>query len=201
MRVEGIILAAGRARRMGSPKALLPWRGGSFLAHVAAAMRDGGCAGLWVVAGPPGRPDGDAVAAAALALGARVLRNPDAGAEQIDSLRLALRALPDATHAALVSPVDVPAYGAAVVRALLAAWRAGGAPIVLPAHGGRDGHPALFARGVWPELLEGPLPEGARTVIHADPARVARVAVDEAGVLRDVDTPADYRRLLDDAAR
>jgi molybdenum cofactor cytidylyltransferase len=201
MRVVGLVLAAGRSRRMGSPKALLRLGGASFLERVCAALREGGCDGVVVVAGPTGEAGADAVAAAAVAAGAEVLRNPEAGAEQIDSLRRALRALGDEPAAAVVSPVDVPAAGAAVVAALIDAWRRRDAPIVLPSHGGRDGHPALFARGVWPELLAGPLPEGARTVIHADASRVARVEVGVAAVLHDVDTPDDYRRLLDDAPR
>lgn len=188
--IAGIVLAAGRSRRMGVPKPLLQLGGETFLARAVAALREGGCDRVWVVVGE----DAGATAVEAAALGARTVLNPDPDAEQIDSLRAALRMLPPDTDAAVVLPVDIPGVGPAAVRALRAAYHDRGAPISIASHGGEHGHPVLFARAVWPELLEGPLPEGARTVIHADPARVLAVPVEDAGILADVDTPADLAR-------
>lgn len=190
MTTPGIVLAAGRSRRMGATKALLPLEGGTFLSRWVEALREGGCAPVLVVVGAGA--EGERVAEAARRAGAEVVVNPAPAAEQIDSLRLALRALPPAAEAAVVTPVDVAGASAAVVAALLAAR---GAAIVLPTHAGVRGHPTRFARAVFAELLEGDLPEGARSVVLADPARVEEVPVAEPRVLLDVDTPAEYRRL------
>jgi CTP:molybdopterin cytidylyltransferase MocA len=144
---------------------------------------------VWVVTGAD-----PAVAEAAAALGARTVANPAADAEQIDSLRVALRALPPEAEAAAVALVDVPEVDADTVRAVLDGFRRTRAPVVLPAHGGRHGHPVLFARAAWAELLAAGLAEGARTVVHAHAADRVEVAVP--ALPRDVDTPDDYRRLL-----
>jgi len=115
----------------------------------------------------------------------------------VDSLRRALRALPGHVEAAAVLPVDVPEAEAATVRAVVDAFLRTRAPVAVPARQGRHGHPVLFARAVWPELLEGELPEGARTVVHAHAAELAGVSV--ATLPTDVDTPDDLRRLRERA--
>lgn len=187
--IAGIVLAAGRSRRMGEPKALLRFGGATFLERAVRALSGGGCHAVWVVVGAD--PE---VAAAAGELGAHVVVNAAAGAEQIDSLRLALAALPPEAEAAAVALVDVPEADAAVVRAVVDGFRRSGAPLVLPSRGGRHGHPVLFARRAWPELMAPGLAEGARSVVHAHAADRVEVPVDS--LPRDVDTPDDYRRLL-----
>ena len=193
--IAGVVLAAGESRRMGAPKPLLQWRGESFLARVVHALREGGCQEVVVVTGPGTEEVPRRIAAEALAAGARLAVNPRPGSQPIDSLRAGLAVLGPDTEAAVVSPADVPGIGAETVRALVEAFRRGGAPIVLPVHGGRHGHPGLFSRAVWPELFADPLPEGAHTVIHAHRGDLEEVPVESPRVLQDVNTPDDYRRL------
>lgn len=197
--IAGVVLAAGRSRRMGSPKPLLEWRGETFLARVVRALREGGCAEVVVVAGPEEDEVARRIAEAARAAGARVAVNPLRDSEQVDSLRAGLAALPAEAEAAVVSPADVPGVEAEAVRAVIRAFRERGAPIVLPVHQGEHGHPGLFARSVWGELRADPLPEGAHTVIRAHAREVEEVPVENPLVLRDVNTPDDYRSLRDDA--
>lgn len=193
--IAGIVLAAGRSRRMGRPKAFLRLGGLTFLERAVAALKGGGCELVVVVAGPPGDTAADETADAARRLGATVARNPDADSPQVASLRAGLRALGDDAEAAVVTPVDVPRAGAEVVRGLIAAFAAGRCPVAQPFDGVRHGHPVLFARTVWGELMADPLPAGARTVVHAHAGQRAEVRVPL--LAADVDTPDDYRRLLE----
>jgi CTP:molybdopterin cytidylyltransferase MocA len=186
--IAGIVLAAGRSRRMGEPKAFLRLGGASFLERAVAALRQGGCGAVWVVAGAD--ETGARVARGAAAMGAHVAVSGEP--EQVDSLRIGLHALPAEAEAAAVLPVDVPEVEAATVRAVTEAFLRTRAPVVVPEQGGRHGHPVLFARGVWPEL-HGELAEGARTVVHAHAAD--RVEVPVSALPGDVDTPDDLRRL------
>jgi molybdenum cofactor cytidylyltransferase len=201
--IAGVVLAAGRSRRMGEPKPLLRWEGESFLARVVRVLRQGGCAEVVVVTGPEGEAVPRRIAAEARAAGARTAVNPLPGSEPIHSLRAGLAVLPGEAEAAVVSPADMPGIDAETVRALVAAFRRGGAPIVLPVREGRHGHPGLFSRAVWPELLSDPLPRGAHTVIDAHArsplAELEEVPVENPLAFRDVNTPDDYRRLREGA--
>jgi molybdenum cofactor cytidylyltransferase len=83
-----------------------------------------------------------------------------------------------------------------VVAALVDAFRRTGAPIVVPTFQGRRGHPVLFARSTFAELLDAPDDQGARAVVRKDPGRVTEVPVSDSAVLEDLNTPDDYKALL-----
>jgi CTP:molybdopterin cytidylyltransferase MocA len=93
-------------------------------------------------------------------------------------------------EAAWLWPVDHPRVTAATLRAMIAAL--GGHAVARPRFGDRGGHPPLIARALWPALAACG-ESGARAVFAS--ADVVEVVVDDAGVVRDVDTPADVRAL------
>jgi CTP:molybdopterin cytidylyltransferase MocA len=177
---------------MGAPKALLDAGGRSFVAAVVGALVGGGCHPVFVVVGP-GQEDVERRASAA---GASVLLNPYPGEGPITSLRLALVALPPETDGVAYCPVDHPLLRAETVAVLLAEFRSGQAPVVLPTVDGRRGHPAVFRRTVFPELTDPDLEGGARTVVHRLLDVASLVEVSDRGTVTDVDTPAAYRKAL-----
>ncbi len=205
--IDGIVLAAGRSRRMGRPKALLPVDGETFVERAVRVLIEGGCRAVIVVAGAGdgAREAAGAHGAAASAevvrraeqAGAKVVVNPERESQQSHSLRLGLRELEAEAAAAVLLPVDHPLVHATTVERLLAAFRERGAPIVRPTYCGVPGHPGVFARRVFPELADPSLPEGAHSVVAAHADEVLDVAVRDAGVTADVDTPDDYRRLVE----
>lgn len=191
-RVAGVVPAAGSSTRMGRPKALLDAGGRSFVSAVVGALVGGGCDPVVVVTGP----DQPEVARRAQASGALVLVNREPGEGPITSLRLALAALGSSVDGVAVLPVDHPAVLPETVAALLEAFAPGDAPLVLPSIGGERGHPALFHRRLFPELMDPGLEGGARAVVHRHLEKARLVAVDDPGALADVDTPDAYRALF-----
>ena len=187
--VAGVIPAAGSSTRMGRPKALLDAGGRSFLAATVGALVGGGCRPVAVILGED-RHEEERKATAA---GAVALINPDPGDGPITSIRVALGALEEDVEGIAVLPVDHPLVRPESVRALVDAFLEGDAPVALPTHRGKRGHPGLFRRSVFPELLDPGLEGGARTVVHAHLADAALVEVDDPGVLADIDTPEAYR--------
>jgi CTP:molybdopterin cytidylyltransferase MocA len=93
----------------------------------------------------------------------------------------------------LLWPVDHPLVRSDTVIAMIAAYRASGTPVVVPTFEGARGHPALFAARVIPEFYAADAGRGARVVVHAHDDRV-ELAVDDRGVVLDIDTPEDYAR-------
>ena len=122
--------------------------------------------------------------------------NPGGEGGQIGSLRAALaylRGLDDPPPAFVFSPVDNPAVTPETVRRLIAGWRGSEATVVMPRYGEERGHPVLADMTIAHEFQERGLREGARSVVRRDPDRVFEVAVGDAGVVDDIDTPRRYR--------
>lgn len=188
-----IIPAAGASRRMGFPKALLRYRGDSFLGGILRAVDAAGIERRAVVLAP-----GDLRTPAEVDLtGAHVLLTEDPAAGPIGSIRAGVRWLINhPVDGALVWPVDRPHVRVATIQRLIAGFLEGGGDIAVPEFEGRRGHPVVFGRRTFEELLTAPDQEGARAVVRRVPGRVARVPVDDPAVLEDIDTPEDYRDLV-----
>lgn len=192
--IAAIILAAGSASRMGSPKQLLDWGGRPLLRVVAEQALAGPFDQVLLVVGAAQIQ----VQAALEGLPLHIIANPDYAVGQSTSLRAGVAALGPQVAAALVLLGDQPFVTPAIVEQLVAEWRSSGASIVAPVYAGQRGNPVLFARAVFPELLAIVGDQGARGVLSADPARVRLVAFDDARPLADIDTPEDYQRLVRD---
>ena len=182
---------------MGTPKAMLDAGGRTFFERVIHALNEGGCARVLVALPTPKGP----VAAKAGEAGAVVVTNPSPEDGPIGSLRAALRALDPDVEGVAYCPVDYPLLRADTVRSLLAEFASSRAPLVLPTHGERRGHPVVFRRSVFEELLSDDLPQGAKTVVHRHLATATLVPVDDEGSVIDIDDLTDYRRHFPTAYR
>jgi molybdenum cofactor cytidylyltransferase len=211
LKVAGVILAAGESSRMGFPKALLPYQGATFLERLAGLLAP--C--VWPLLVVLGHDAERISGAVKLPAGTRVLVNRDYRLGQLCSLQTAIRtlqpsrereragaggALPHGRGAGnevagrLVGPGDHPCVAEETIAALLGVFAAEEPAVAAPTHGGRRGHPVIFSSRLFDELLAAPLEEGARAVVHRYPVR--EVAVDDAGILADIDDPEVYRRLI-----
>jgi molybdenum cofactor cytidylyltransferase len=90
----------------------------------------------------------------------------------------------------LVMPGDMPMIGAASILAVADALHEH--PIAFSQYRGRRGHPVGFGSELYSELIALEGDEGARRIVARYPAHA--VAVDDPGVLVDIDTPDDLVR-------
>jgi len=190
VRVVAVVLAAGAGRRIGSPKALLPIGGTTFLAHVARGLQRPGIAEVVAVIGHGARR---VAASAGLPPGLALVGNPRPDDGMLGSVARGLEAAEArGADAVLLHPVDHPFASPATTDAVLAAL-AGGALVAVPTYGGRRGHPGGFARAVWPALRAAPPARGARAVLADHPDWLVHVPGDE-GCVAGIDTREDYER-------
>ena len=183
--VVGVLLAAGRGERFGGDKllALLPdgeCVGAAAARHLLAVLPE-------IVAVV--RPDDAELTAALGAAGARIVRCENADDGMGASLACGVKARPDAAGW-LVTLADMPWIEPATI-ARVADAIAGGADIAAPFHRGERGHPVGFGRTFYESLAALTGDEGAKSVVAAHLNGLTRIDVDDAGVLRDIDTRAD----------
>jgi molybdenum cofactor cytidylyltransferase len=186
--IHAIIPAAGRSRRMGTQKLLLPFAGTTVIEHVVHGVRAAPVRGVIVVVSDEA---GD-VAAAARRAGAEIVVNPEADSEMLDSVRWGLRALPADCDAALVALGDQPTVRPEMIREMIV----GGGEIVVPVRGERRGHPILFTGRFFGDVLKHYDGVGLKGLLAEHPGHVRQIAVNDDAVLEDMDDPEAYRRAL-----
>jgi molybdenum cofactor cytidylyltransferase len=191
------ILAAGESRRMGEPKALLPYQGLTFVEHLLAATRHPRVGIHRVVLGA----QAEAIRGQLKVDPASIIFNPDWPKGQLSSLQAAIRSLPaQMTEGLILCPVDHPLVSPYLVSALIAAFDASGKTIVLPTFEGRRGHPVVFRANLYQELLDASPDVGARQVVWAHAEEIMQVATEEEGVVLNLNDPAARRKALGDQA-
>jgi molybdenum cofactor cytidylyltransferase len=191
-KIAGIILSGGASRRMGTPKALLPFRNETFLDRLIRVL-SAACDPIIVVVGEHGNQ-----IRSGIQRGHEVLFavNPDPERGMLSSLQCGLALVPPAAEAAMFLPVDHPNIEISTIETLAARFQADRAPVTVPTHAGEHGHPVCIARQLIEELLA--LPPGAKAsdVIHRHVPRTIYVEVADSAVITDVDDPSAYAELL-----
>jgi molybdenum cofactor cytidylyltransferase len=189
-----LILAAGLSSRMGRPKALLEYQGRTFIETIIATVRDAAI-GRAVVAVSP--TDDKIIKLLDLRFATVVVNSEPSEAGPIASIRSGVREIVNQTvESLLVWSVDQPHVAVQTIRNLDRSFKFSTAAIAVPVFEGLRGHPVIFGRNVFNELLDTSNVEGARTVVRRDRTRVLEVSVDDPAVLDDIDTPEDYQRLI-----
>ena len=193
MRVA-IVLAAGASRRMGRPKLELELGGKTLVERSVQNLLDASVDRVRLVV-----PPGSALAAAARlpTKSLDVIRNPKCDEGLSSSLRVGLRALPNATRIVLVALADKPLVKPETIRKLLDVFEKGDAKVVYPVYRGEQGHPVLWDATLVDELSRVEGDRGAKAMLDAHRLEALAVAVDDAGVCFDIDTPEDYALALE----
>ena len=189
-----IVPAAGRSRRMGSPKLLLPWQGSTIIEHVLATWKATPVSRVVVVVHP------DDHELACTCRGARVdvvvpaEPPPDMKASVGHGLEFLRREeIPTAADAWLLAPADMPLLTIGHIGQVLAAHDPAAPCIVVPRHAGRRGHPVLFPWSSSAEVQRLGSEEGLNRLLEQFDVR--EIAMADPGILADIDTPDDYRAL------
>lgn len=193
MKIGAIVLAAGRSRRMGAQKLLLPLGRKPVIAHpVDALLRSGIARRIVVVLGPYPEPIREA-------LTGRTVRFVDTGgtADMLESVRAGIRALPASCDGILVALGDQPDLDVRLLRRMTATFAGSPRGIVVPVCRGRRGHPLLFSARFRDDVLTAYDGIGLRGLLLAHADRVVELRTTSCSVLEDLDTPDDYQRQVE----
>jgi CTP:molybdopterin cytidylyltransferase MocA len=183
--LAAVILSGGASRRMGSPKALVPYQGRSFLEHLLQITAHEEVGVRRVVLGAHAR----AIAETVELRPDEIVVNEDWEKGQLSSIQKGLRSLPGGTNGILLCLIDHPLVSRELVGDLIERFYSSGKAIVLPVYKGRRGHPVIFGAKLYEELLAAPLETGARAVVWAHSGEISEVETAEEGCVLNLNDP------------
>lgn len=192
-------MAAGRSLRVGSPKALLRFRGRSFLDRVAGNLHESHeLEDLIVVTGAFEKE----VTAEAGKLNLRTAHDANFAAGMMSSLQLGISLVPESADAVLVALVDQPFIGPETIEKLIQlSSRSFTNPqnaLCRPFYRETPGHPCLIGRSYFKEILDQQgADRGAAFLFWRHPERVVRFLTEDSEVIRNFDRPEVLQRGLD----
>jgi molybdenum cofactor cytidylyltransferase len=176
-----LLLAAGSARRFGSDKRLAGLPDGRTLLIASLENARGALWDVRVVLRPQDDP-----AALMLPTDCHIVRSPRSHEGVAHSLAAGIASLQH-SDAAVVAVLlgDMPGIRSETLVSLQ--QQAAAERIVVPCYAGRRGHPVLFGRAFWPELLTLEGDQGARALLQRHAKSLLEVPVTDPGILLDVD--------------
>jgi molybdenum cofactor cytidylyltransferase len=196
--VFAMVLAAGQSRRMGRPKQLLPYRDGTIIEAILAAVLESSIDGMVVVANPAVEeflrgylPDRCFVAI-----------NDDPESEMLASVKIGLETIrkelsPAAADGVMVLLGDQPQMTGGTITTCAEAFRLPRrAPGVLVAtYKKRRGHPTIFSMELLEEIEEWPAGRKLSDLLEENADMVRELPITGQAMPIDVDAPEDYDKL------
>lgn len=192
-RLFALIPAAGRSRRMGTSKLLLPWQGTTVIEQLIGTLTRPDITAVVIVV----RPDDHALQEALQRTSAIAIIPDHDPPEMRDSIEIGLRDIrqrfaPSDNDGWLLIPADHPLIEPEVLDSLLTRWSQGDCQALLPTLGQRRGHPTLLRWSLAERIEQLPRDVGVNTLLRSSPSLVTEWPTDRESVLADLDTPEDY---------
>ena len=186
--IWAIILAAGESKRMGSPKMLLPFSGGTMLERVISNVRASAVNKILVVVGS----DKDKVLTLVERSSVNHCLNEYYTDGMLSSVKCGFRSLPQNFSAVLIFQGDQPLISPITINHVIKARQTSGKEILIPIFKGKRGHPLMVGKKFRKEIETMESDQGLRTLSARHPEEVFEVETDDPGILKDFDTYDEY---------
>lgn len=196
--IAAVVVAAGLSTRMGEPKQLLPYGEHTVIEQIVSVLLQSPLDEVVVVTGHVRR----SVESTLASWSVRPVFNPNYGqGEMLSSVQCGLSALAPEVDAALIVLGDQPQLDGDVVQRLIEVYYHETEGLIIPSFRMRRGHPIVIDRAYWQDILALDFDQSLRDVINAHADKICYVTVETDSVLRDIDTPEEYRQELGRLAR
>jgi molybdenum cofactor cytidylyltransferase len=195
--ISGLVLGAGASSRFGQPKQLLPFKGSTLLGWaIDQAERATGLDEVIVVLGRAASEIREKVAFG----NAKIVENPVFGEGCASSYRAGIEALDPRSEAIIILLGDQPGVDPETIDRVAGEWRHGESQIALASYQGRKGHPMLFAKPLFGQLVGLHGDKAAWKLVDANPGLVRVIPFDRP-FPEDIDTPEDFMRAAEGVSR
>ena len=189
MNYGAVVVAAGLSSRMGAFKPLLKLGTQSVVQHVISSFRQAGVDHIAIITGHN---------AAELK---KHLKNADViflhnaqyqTTQMFDSAKIGLSYMKECCDRVFFTPVDIPLFTSKTVARLMKS----DAALVSPVHEQKQGHPILMSTAVIDTVLQDSGEGGLKGAFQRSEIPMTHVPVNDPGILRDADTPEEFKLLL-----
>ena len=190
--IIAVVLSAGESSRMGRPKALLPIEGQNFIERIVGALAQSQADPIVVVLGH----NADEMRRQIEHLPIDIVINTEYKNGQLSSLQSAIRYIEKENRCdgILVHLVDHPYVDPRLIDLMIQRFYETKMLIVVPRYQGKRGHPVIFSRALFKDLLTAPVDQGAKSVVKAHRAETLEIDTEDEGIALDIDTPELYGR-------
>lgn len=192
--IWGIILASGMSTRMGAPKTLLKYKNKTIIEHVITTAKQSRLDYVAVVI----NDDVDGLYSLVKLAGAdKIIKNQQPHLGMSSSLQMGIRALPEPVEAAVILLADQPEMTSDEIDAVLKSFQDNKKPLIIQcSYWHREkGHPVLFHRKLFPDLLKISGDQGGKSVIKQYKEKVVYAEIDKKSI-PDIDEYHDYISLI-----
>ena len=187
-----IVLAGGLSTRMMDFKPLLPLGDETITDHVIAIFLKNKV-DVFLVAGYCHED----LAAGIKNRNITIVFNPDYEKGMFSSIQAGVRRLPPGYQAFFILPVDIPLVRPETIRQLLNTAAENPNRIIYPVFEGKRGHPPRIPVALSPDILGWKKGGGLKAVLKSHEKMALEVPVTDSNILFDIDTPEDYKELLE----
>ena len=177
---------------MGQPKALLKIGDRNFVEQISYNLWMAGISPIYLVLGA----NAEEIWRQLSPVREKIIINREWENGQISSLQCALKKIWHKSEALMVCLVDTPLIKAETYQKLVQSWKSMQGNIIIPQYKGKHGHPVIFDHRFFPDLMLAPLNEGAHWVTHRHPESIIHVDVEDEGMVQDIDTMEDCKKLV-----
>jgi molybdenum cofactor cytidylyltransferase len=189
--IWAVVLAAGESRRMGRPKLLLPYGQETIIETVVRNVIASSVDRTLVVLGACRREIKEKISEFAV----KKVFNREYRTGMFSSVLCGLGSVPRSARAAVLVLADQPGIPSGVIDSLVESFRREKKGLVVPVYRKRRGHPLLLDLKYRREVEALPPDAGLRALLRTHPEDVLEVEVSSPEILRDIDSPGDYRKL------
>jgi molybdenum cofactor cytidylyltransferase len=195
MMIAGIILAAGTSSRMGCNKLLLDFKGRTVIEETISQMEKSEVDEVLVITGH----DKEQIERLVFRVpGNRIkaVYNNKYRSGRAESIKCALGALDGRVEGALFMVGDKPGVGSELINKAIAMFKKTRPSILYVKTPAGRGHPIIFARAIFEELLamEGDMVGNDIIASHKDDV----IELEDPKIQVDIDTEKDYIKLIND---
>ncbi|HMK56645.1 MAG TPA: nucleotidyltransferase family protein [Dissulfurispiraceae bacterium] len=190
-KIASIVLSAGYSSRMSDFKPLLPLDSSTVIEKAISTFTDTGISDITVVLGNRA----DDLIPLLDRLRVRWVINEDYPQGMFSSVVAGIRSLKSGISGVFLLPADVPLVRSSTVEMMINAYESSEALVLYPVYLRQRGHPPLISSGLFPEILAWKGIDGLQKLLELHEKEAGEVEVRDEGILLDIDTPDDYKKI------